>query len=252
MKRKNIRTAGRLVSGVVYTVAHPSDTEAQRAAKTNVSTAAREKMNLRYSWQKLELLLAANFTYKDLHVILTYDEANLPPNREEARKQIKKFIRLLREKRKADHRGVLKYVYNVEGNHGNKRFHHHMVINAVGKDFAEISGLWEHGHVDFELVGVVGYTKLAMYLTKEPKDGIWSEVGERSWVPSLGLTHPTYDKGNVPDNYSLTVPPGAVVLLNEYRQNEFGEFHFIKYLTPEPRPDWPNRHHRKASKTAQS
>ena len=94
------------MSGVVYTVAHPSDTEQQRAAKTNVSSAAREKMNLRYSWQKLELLLAANFTYKDLHVILTYDEANLPPNRTEARKRIKKFIRLLREKRREEHRAV--------------------------------------------------------------------------------------------------------------------------------------------------
>ena len=86
------------MSGVVYTVAHPSDTEQQRAAKTNVSSAAREKMNLRYSWQKLELLLAANFTYSDLHVTLTYDDGWLPPNRAEARKRIKKFIRLLREK----------------------------------------------------------------------------------------------------------------------------------------------------------
>lgn len=251
MKRKNIRTAGRLVSGVVYTVAHPSDTEQQRAAKTNVSSTAREKMNLRYSWQKLELLLAANFTYKDLHVILTYDEDNLPPNREEARKQIKKFIRLLREKRKDEKRAALMYVYNVEGNHGNKRYHHHMVLNATGKDYAEISALWPLGHVDFELVGMVGYTKLAMYLTKEPKDGIWSEVGERSWVPSLGLKRPDYDKGTVPDNYSLSIPPGAVVLLNEYAQNEFGEFHFIKYLLPEPPADWPKRHHRPRSKTTQ-
>ena len=243
MKRKNIRTAGRLVSGVVYSVAHPSDGEQQRAAKTNVSSAARERMNARYSWQKLELLLAANFKYSDLHVILTYDDEYLPPNREAAKRRLRKAIRELREQRHAAGKD-LKYIYNCEGNHGDKRYHHHMVVNAIGNDYKTIIDLWPYGQVDFEPVGKVGYTKLAMYLTKEPKDGIWAEVGERSWTPSLGLIRPNEDKGIVRDNYDITIPPGAVVLLNEFRQNEFGEYHFIKYLLPEPRPDWPKRYHR--------
>lgn len=242
-KRKNIRTAGRLVSGVVYTAVHSSDGERQRAAKTNVSSAARERMNLRYSWQKLELVLAGNFTYHDLHVTLTYDDDHLPPDRDAAKKILKKFIRACRESRHA--RGQqMKYVYNCEGNHGTKRLHHHMVINALGQDLQEITSLWPYGNVDVEIIGKVGYTKLAQYLTKEPKDGIWSEVGERSWTPSIGLIHPKEDKGICPDNYDITIPAGAIVLLNELRQNEYGSYHYIKYLNPEPKPDWPKRHHR--------
>lgn len=248
-KRKSIRTAGRLVSGVIYSVAHPKDNEMQRSEKTSVSSSAREKINLRYSWQKLELVLAANFSYLDLHVILTYDDAHLPERRTDAVKNLKKFIRQLRTERKEKTGEALLYVYVTEGNHGSKRYHHHMVLNATGKDFQQIADLWQYGHVDYEKIGDVGYTKLAHYLTKEPRDGIWAEVGERTWTPSLGLLHPIPDTGWVPDNYTLAAPPGAIILLSESKQNEFGEYTYIKYLLPEVRPDWPKRHRRAKGKS---
>lgn len=243
-KRKNIRTAGRLVTGVVYTVSKDRDTEQERSAKTNISSQAREVMNLRLSWQKLEQVLAANFSYSDLHVTLTYKDEFLPKTRSDAIKILKRFIRALREERKSATGEALIYIYVTEGNHGDKRIHHHIVVNGTSDDLIMIRRLWTYGNVRFNTVGAVGYTKLAQYLTKEPRDGGKWVLGERTWTPSKGLKHPKPDKGWVPDNFTLTSPPGAIVILRENMQNTFGEFSYLKYLLPDQPQDWPSEYHR--------
>ena len=241
-KRKNIRTAGRLVTGVIYTVSRDRDTEQERSAKTNISSQAREVMNLRLSWQKLEQVLAANFKYSDLHITLTYKD--VPCCRSDAVKILKKFIRSLREARREETGEVLLYIYVTEGNHGDKRIHHHMVINGTINDFEMIRRLWPYGNVRFNTVGAVGYTKLAQYLTKEPRDGSRWVVGERTWTPAKGLLHPKPDKGWVPDNFSLTAPPGATIIMRETVQNSYGVFDYLKYLLPDKPVDLPKEYHR--------
>jgi len=243
-KRKKTITAGRLVSGVIYTMHHPRDDAKARAAKSQMSSAARERMNLKKSWEKLEMVLAGNFKVTDLHVTFTYRDANLPPDRQAANKLIKKLLAQLRAYRKA--RGQeLKYVYVTEGQHGDARFHHHVVINSTGADFDVIRSLWIHGEVDFELISVTGYTVLAQYLTKEPREYGKAEVGERTWTPSLGLKKPEVEVAYVPDNITLTAPPGAIILDRDEKRNEFGEYLYIKYLLPEPPPELPEKYRRK-------
>ena len=56
-KRRKVIRAGRLVYAAVYSTVHPSDSPEARAAKTKCSSAARQRMNMKYAWQKLELLL---------------------------------------------------------------------------------------------------------------------------------------------------------------------------------------------------
>jgi len=243
-KRKNIRTAGRMVTGVIYTVSRERDTESERSAKQNISTQAREVMNLRFSWQKLEQVLASNFVYSDLHLTLTYGDDCLPSCRADARKILQRFLAAFRAERKKETGEALQYIYVTEGNHGLKRLHHHVVINGTGADFALIKRLWKYGNVHFNTIGAVGYTKLALYLTKEPRDGGKWVIGERTWTPSLGLKRPKPDRGWVPDNFTLTPPPGANVLLAETVQNHYGEFTFLKYLLPEKMEDWPTEYHR--------
>ena len=59
------------------------------------------------------MLLAANFTPRDFHLILTYRPGDLPATRKEAVKRLRKFLAQLRAYRKA--RGLpLKYVYATE------------------------------------------------------------------------------------------------------------------------------------------
>ena len=149
-KRLKTITAGRLVISVCYTIPTPRSTPEEREALREISSAAQMALNNRRAWQKLELLLAANFSRRDLVIELTYDDAHLPPSREEAIKLVRKFLSWLRAHRKA--RGQeLHYVYvteqlSAEGG----RLHHHLVINGTGADLEVLKSLWPYGNVKMD------------------------------------------------------------------------------------------------------
>ena len=110
---KQVR-AGRLVCAVVYTTAAAGDSPRARTQKQRASTAARDKLNARTSFQKLERTLAANFDNGDLFITLTYDDTHLPEDREAAIRRIRSFLSKLRKARKP--RGqLLHYIYVTEG-----------------------------------------------------------------------------------------------------------------------------------------
>lgn len=233
---KQIR-AGRLVYAVVYTTPQPSDRGRQRAQKQQASTAARERLNARTSYQKLERTLAANFDTGDLFITLTYDDAHLPPNRDAAIRRIRSFNTKLRRARKERGQPLL-YVYvTEEQTSAGRRLHHHMVVNSTGADLDEIRRLWIYGdsveirRLTFDHLQT--YEDLAGYLTKEPREYGHPEVGERTWTPSLGLKQPEPETEQVPDYVTLTPPPEAIVLANEGPiRNGYGEYAWIKYLLP--------------------
>ena len=237
-KRLKMIYAGRLVLGLVYTPPRPRDKEHIRQARQRVSSAGRKALNLKTSCRRLELLLAANFDSRDIHVTLTYDDDSLPPNKKEAVKRVKKLLAQLRQSRKAD--GLpLRYLYVTEGAHSHGRLHHHLVLNACPEgDLKLLRRLWPYGaalHVEsLETYG--GYEPLAMYLTKEPREQGRPKPGERMWSASRNLVKPRETNQWVEEIAALVPPPGAVVLDSSGKRNEFGEFIYLKYLVPEPKP----------------
>lgn len=246
---KQVR-AGRLVYAVVYTTPTAGDPVRVRAQKRKASTLAREKLNARTSFQKLERTLAANFDNGDLLVTLSYDDKNLPENKDDAVKKIKAFIKKLRTARKA--RGeTLSYIYVTEGAWPGGRLHHHMVINSTGKDFEELPALWRYGE-NVELTRLTfdqtyTFEDLASYLTKEPREWGHPQVGERTWTPSLGLEQPEPQTETVPDYVTLTAPPEAVTIAREGPvKNGYGEYMWIKYMLPKaPRRKKPKRNRKR-------
>ena len=138
--------AGRLVREVLWTPAFPGDNDKARAEKSKCSSQARRKINDRCAWQKLKTLLAANFTGADLVLTLTYDDAHLPPTRDQARRRLRQFFAALRERRRETGQ-PLRYVYCTENRHGDGRMHHHVVLNGTGEDFALLRRLWAYGCV---------------------------------------------------------------------------------------------------------
>ncbi len=231
--------AGRLVREVLWSASFPTDTLKARAEKAKTSSAARQKINLRCSWQKLKLVLAANFDYTDLHVTLTYDDAHLPPDKDAARKLLKKFLVQLRDYRRA-HGGDVYYVYCTEDKHGDGRIHHHIVINGTGQDYDLIRSLWIYGSdVYFATIDQYGYDELAKYLTKEPREYGKTDVGGKTWVPSHNLHKPEVSPTEwVPESVMLSPPANAYILSREGFENEWGRYSFVEYLLPEPPPNW--------------
>ena len=227
--------AGRMVYAVVYTTPTIGDSPRIRQQKQRASCEAREKLNARTSFQKLERLLAANFDTGDLWVTLTYTDEKLPYGRDRGMHRVQRFVSNLRKER--GNRGEdLRYIYVTEGDYPGGRIHHHMVTNSTGADLEEIRRLWSHGNVEIERLtfdATNTYESLAVYLTKEPREHGRPKVGERMWVPSLGLVRPEPETMSVPDYLTLSAPPDAVAI--EYQpptKNGFGEYSWIKYLLP--------------------
>lgn len=240
-KRKKEVRAGNLVYAVISTPPMPRDPEHVRAAKSKMSTQARRALNMKAAHRRLEMLLAANFTPKDLHLTLTYRDSDLPGTRAEAVKRVRKFLAQMRKLRHA--RGLLfKYVYVTEGKHGGHRLHHHLVINATGRDIEDIRALWPYGdQVDIEPIADREYADLARYITKEAAEG--KPVGAQMWTGSRNLEKPHVTITWVDENETLVPPAGCYIYENETKCNEYAGYSYIKYriMPPRPRKTRPSR-----------
>lgn len=233
-ERLKIVRAGTLWMAVQYTAIRGADPGQRREARALISTPARESLNAKLSWQRLMLLLAANFRSTDLVVTVGYRDAQLPRHREDALKRIKYFIRLLRKARRA-RRQPLKYVHVTEGYHSGGRLHHHLIVNATGEDYEVIREIWRRNgdNVEFEPFGIDGPERWGKYLTKEPRIQGRRHVGDRSWCASRNLSKPVSDSDFVTAGTALSPPAGAFVLDRAECANCYGHFSYVMARLPE-------------------
>ena len=111
--------AGPRLEVEIYPIFGRENSGRLRAAKKNLTPEAVQRNNDERSRRRLIQLIDANFDEKDYHVTLTY--AGRPPEYEQARKDVKKFLRAV--KRKREQRGLdeLKYVYTIEDSEDGKK-----------------------------------------------------------------------------------------------------------------------------------
>ena len=235
-KRKKIVAAGQWVRAVAYTVPNSTGDETARRARLRISSAARQKMNLKTSAQKLQVVLNANFGPRDLHVTLNYDDRHRPETKAAANRKLQRFFAKLRARRKVDGQ-ELRYVYVTEQATAESRHvHHHIILNATGHDLQLIKELWGYG-TDVEIQYLrdwgLGLEALAQYLTKEPRICGQPHVGERTWTPSLGLYKPKPETGYLGDGETLQEPFGAIVIKREEKKGEYGGYLYLEYWLPD-------------------
>ena len=229
MKTEKTIVAGRLVRKAIYTRAAARESARIRQAKRKISTEAQQRMNAKYSWEKLELMLAANFQAGDLFVTLTFDDDHLPGNRKRTAAILKKFRKELAEIRKA--RGEeLRMIWAIESVHGAGRWHIHLVVNETRNDFADILRCWPYGS-DVEILRLQidrekNYESLARYMCKERPE----RQGLRGWSYTRNCRHPEVETRIVPDSEDIQAPEDATVLEDSSKRTEWAEYHYIKYL----------------------
>ena len=233
MKTKRIAVAGMLVQEVVYSRPAGREAVSVRQEKRKASTEAQARMNAKYSWQKLEMMLAANFLPRDLIVTLTFDEEHLPDTRKQVNARLRKFRAELSEIRRRK-RKDLRMIWTIEHRSGEGRWHVHAVINSTGDDFAQLLSCWPYGKdVEIrrlELSKKKNYESLARYFCKEARE----RAGLRSWSYTRSCRHPEVEVFPVSDDTDVTVPKNATVLTEATMRTEFGMFHYIKYLAASP------------------
>lgn len=228
-KTKKIIVAGQLVYEGVYPRAKRGDSAKARAEKKKLSSAAQQRMNKLYSAQKLEFMLAANFTRGDCVVVLTYRDDSLPLTRKEAEQKLKHFRSKLSRERKESW-AELRIIWNTEGKHGEGRFHHHIVFNAIGGDLEALERLWTYGEVEFATLRIdkeKNYASLAHYMCKESRE----KPGLRSWSYSRNCKHPEVESFVVPDDTTIQAPKGSIVLEEHSESNQFGSYKTVKYIS---------------------
>ena len=235
--------AGPLRVQALYARCAASDTPKQRQAKHKASSEAQRRMNQIYSYQNLELMLAANFPAagSGLVVTLTFDDDHLPENRSQAAAILKKFRRQLTEIRKAKG-GETVMIWAIENVLGSGRWHVHLAVNATGDDFVDILRCWPYGSdVEIQRLQVdqeKNYESLARYMCKERRE----RQGLRSWSYTRNCRHPEIETRIVPDSEDIAAPADATILEDTAKKTEWAEYHYIKYIhgqlaqTPRRRP----------------
>ena len=175
--------------------------------------------------------MAANFEMEDLVITPTYRDTDLPDSADVTRRRLGKVFKQLRAYRKARGLPELKYIYVLEGRHGDHRPHAHIIMNASEGDLELFKSLWIWGDdVQLNYIRDRGYDGWAGYLTKERREA--SLNGKKQWVGSRNLKQPEIKWAWVDDGASVDAPPGAQVLDEGGGRNEMASCRYIKYLLP--------------------
>lgn len=231
MKRRKTIRAGRLVWDIAYTVPRPNANTAQRKRIREVTEEQIQRTNANTAQRKLEMLMATNFDDTDLVLTVTYRDADLPDSADVTRKHLGKVFAQMRAYRKARGLPDLKYIYVLEGRHGDHRPHAHIIINAAGGDLELMLSLWIWGDdIQLNYIRERGYDGWAGYLTKERREA--SLNGKKQFVGSRNLARPVTTYEWVDDGTTVDAPPGAQVLDEGGGRNEIASCRFVKYLMP--------------------
>lgn len=206
-----------------------------RTAKRKLSDEAQQRANIKYSWQKLMFRLAANFGPGDLVVTLTYDDDHLPETRSKARAHLKAFRAKMTKSRQARGKDFVA-IYATEHLHSStwikedRRWHHHIVINAACDDYEEIRKAWPYGaNVEihrFKLNKELSYETLARYMAKERGETSRSHV----WDCTRNCHKPEIESFQVADDEKLTVPDGATHVRYESKETYYGRYDIVSYI----------------------
>ena len=159
----------------------------QRGENQTPTPLEMQQINEKNAEERLRQLINTNFSYKDIHLVLTY-RRDCRPDPEQAKKDLEKFIRRLRSyfrKREEE----LRYISATE--YKNKAIHHHLIIPAM--DVRDLPDLWTHGQPRPTLLDDTGqYDKLAAYLIKETSKTFRdpATVMKKRWNSSKNLKQP--------------------------------------------------------------
>lgn len=231
MKRRKTIRAGRLVWDITYTVPRPNASKQDRKRIREVTEEQIQRTNANTAQRKLEQLMATNFDDTDLVLTVTYRDADLPDSADVTRKHLGKVFSQMRAYRKARDLPELKYIYILEGRHGDHRPHAHIIINAAGGDLELMRSLWGWGDdIQLNYIRERGYDGWAGYLTKERREA--SLNGKKQFVGSRNLDRPVTTYAWVDDGTTVDAPPGAQVLDEGGGRNEIASCRFVKYLMP--------------------
>ena len=228
--------AGPLVKECRYRISgyHADDTETERREKTELRNKKRCAVS-RKPMDRLELYLAL-FGRNGWFHTLTFDNEHLPHNFREVRQVLLAFFRRAQRWRGSlDKPPGFDYIYGIEGLHGERRYHVHLITDYYELGPAEVQYLWRQGFTDATPVLQAdgeGYHRIARYLNKERTDGVMIPIGRHPFSASRSLSN----KLALPERWrdasgEIVIPQGAeCVHQRRYDFGDTGAVHYASWL----------------------
>lgn len=221
--------------------------------RTDTATDKKQKIKLRREQNgtferrqvdRLELLLALMGRNGWMHT-LTFDSEHLPGDFRGVRRNLQAFFKRCKRWRESLNKPPgFDYIYCIEGLHGNRRYHVHLVTDYRQLGPAEINYLWRRGMVDSEpvLLRQGGFRRLAEYLNKERTDGFVIPIGRHPWSASKSLReklpHPEKWKDT---SGVIEIPDNAVWARRGCTENDFGAYYYASWIEEDARATDKNR-----------
>lgn len=180
--------AGDTLVLTVYPILGRSDRAKAEAARKAMSRERQTRYNRERARRRLALLMDANFGRKDLHVTLTY--RGTPPDYEQARKDVRNYLRAVKRMREKAGLPEMKYIYVLEeeGGDGEKRRIHVHLMMTGGISREALEEKWGRGYANCDRLQPEegnGLMELARYFTK-----LEQEKHRRAWSASKNLRKP--------------------------------------------------------------
>ncbi len=210
------------------------DTPWERTEKNKILRPPRDSSVCRTRVDRLELRLAL-FGDEGSVYALTFDREHEPGTFRDVRRLWRSFLYRLKKWRGRP----FDYIYLIEGRHGDRRFHIHLVLRDGDFSPAEVRHLWKYGQDvdDQPLLRYPrdSYRRTAKYFNKEATDGITIPISARTWVCSRSLSRKLPpaecwrdDSGEIP------VPKDARSQGIYNTSNVFGVYRYAWYLEAKP------------------
>ena len=180
--------AGDTLVLTVYPILGRSDRAKAEAARKAMSRERQTRYNRERARRRLALLMDANFGRNDLHVTLTY--RGTPPDYEQARKDVRNYLRAVKRMREKAGLPEMKYIYVIEeeGGDGEKRRIHVHLMMTGGVSREALEEKWGRGYANCDRLQPeegTGLLELARYFTK-----VTMEKHRRAWSASKNLRQP--------------------------------------------------------------
>lgn len=180
--------AGDTLVLTVYPILGRSDRAKAEAARKAMSRERQTRYNRERARRRLALLMDANFGKNDLHVTLTY--RGTPPDYEQARKDVRNYLRAVKRMREKAGLPEMKYIYVLEeeGADGEKRRIHVHLMMTGGISREALEEKWGRGYANCDRLQPEegnGLMELARYFTK-----LEQEKHRRAWSASKNLRQP--------------------------------------------------------------
>ena len=207
-----------------------SDTIYGRTEKNRILRPPRDSSVCRTRVDRLELRLAL-FGYEGSCYTLTFDREHCPEKFQDVRRAWRRFLYRLQKWRQRP----FDYVYLIEGKHGDRRYHIHLVLRDSDFSPAEVRYLWKSGeNVEDQpllLNSRDSYRRTAKYFNKEATDGITIPISARTWVCSRSLLQklPPVESWR-DDSGEIPIPKDARCSGIYNTANEFGQYRYAWYI----------------------